>query len=96
MLSVARRGRSSMVERQLPKLHTRVRFPSPAPFDLTDPRFLFVLRAYARGGSIPFARSILCLTRAKRAPTGGAGAGSLCSPRLRPEVYGSIFSLALR
>jgi hypothetical protein len=28
---VAARGRSSMVERQLPKLHTRVRFPSPAP-----------------------------------------------------------------
>src|SRR3569833_373243 len=27
----ARRVRSSMVERQLPKLHTRVRFPSPAP-----------------------------------------------------------------
>ncbi len=27
----AHRGRSSMVERQLPKLHTRVRFPSPAP-----------------------------------------------------------------
>src|SRR6266545_4880049 len=27
----ATRGRSSMVERQLPKLHTRVRFPSPAP-----------------------------------------------------------------
>ena len=26
------RGRSSMAERQLPKLHTRVRFPSPAPF----------------------------------------------------------------
>ena len=25
-------GRSSMVERQLPKLHTRVRFPPPAPF----------------------------------------------------------------
>src|SRR5438874_7280011 len=25
------RGRSSMAERQLPKLHTRVRFPSPAP-----------------------------------------------------------------
>ena len=25
------RGRSSMVERKLPKLHTRVRFPSPAP-----------------------------------------------------------------
>lgn len=25
------RGRSSMVERQLPKLDTRVRFPSPAP-----------------------------------------------------------------
>ncbi len=25
------RGCSSMVERQLPKLHTRVRFPSPAP-----------------------------------------------------------------
>ena len=24
-------GCSSMVERQLPKLHTRVRFPSPAP-----------------------------------------------------------------
>jgi cytochrome oxidase Cu insertion factor (SCO1/SenC/PrrC family) len=28
----AARGCSSMVERQLPKLHTRVRFPSPAPF----------------------------------------------------------------
>src|SRR5215813_4585900 len=28
---VRERGRSSMVERQLPKLHTRVRFPSPAP-----------------------------------------------------------------
>jgi hypothetical protein len=27
----SRRGCSSMVERQLPKLHTRVRFPSPAP-----------------------------------------------------------------
>jgi hypothetical protein len=27
---VGARGRSSMVERQLPKLHTRVRFPSPA------------------------------------------------------------------
>ncbi len=27
----APRGCSSMVERQLPKLHTRVRFPSPAP-----------------------------------------------------------------
>ena len=26
-----KRGCSSMVERQLPKLHTRVRFPSPAP-----------------------------------------------------------------
>ena len=24
-------GRSSMVERELPKLYTRVRFPSPAP-----------------------------------------------------------------
>ena len=29
------RGRSSMVERQLPKLHTRVRFPSPAPNSIT-------------------------------------------------------------
>ena len=29
-------GRSSMVERQLPKLHTRVRFPSPAPAHLTS------------------------------------------------------------
>ncbi len=29
--SASRCGRSSMVERQLPKLHTRVRFPSPAP-----------------------------------------------------------------
>jgi hypothetical protein len=28
---LSERGRSSMVERQLPKLHTRVRFPSPAP-----------------------------------------------------------------
>jgi hypothetical protein len=29
--SSRKRGCSSMVERQLPKLHTRVRFPSPAP-----------------------------------------------------------------
>src|SRR5690606_38211795 len=28
------RGCSSMVERQLPQLHTRVRFPSPAPLSL--------------------------------------------------------------
>ena len=28
---VPERGRSSMAERKLPKLHTRVRFPSPAP-----------------------------------------------------------------
>ena len=27
---ISQRGCSSMVERQLPKLHTRVRFPSPA------------------------------------------------------------------
>ena len=27
-----------MVERQLPKLHTRVRFPSPAPISLQQPR----------------------------------------------------------
>jgi hypothetical protein len=31
LFKVTDRGRSSMVERQLPKLHTRVRFPSPAP-----------------------------------------------------------------
>src|ERR1700746_2202369 len=31
MLKKGECGRSSMVERQLPKLHTRVRFPSPAP-----------------------------------------------------------------
>src|SRR6185369_16560067 len=30
-ISTIRCGCSSMVERQLPKLHTRVRFPSPAP-----------------------------------------------------------------
>ena len=51
-MSTGVRGRSSMVERQLPKLHTRVRFPSPAPnlqasssvcrsaIDLTFPRSL--------------------------------------------------------
>src|SRR6185295_6044431 len=33
------RGRSSMVERQLPKLHTRVRFPSPAPSCFARRRF---------------------------------------------------------
>src|SRR5258705_6348582 len=33
------RGRSSMAESQLPKLHTRVRFPSPAPKPLCH-RFL--------------------------------------------------------
>src|SRR5450631_282766 len=32
-------GRSSMVERQLPKLHTRVRFPSPAPAFSGCPHF---------------------------------------------------------
>ena len=31
MLFAPLRGRSSMVERELPKLYTRVRFPSPAP-----------------------------------------------------------------
>ena len=31
-----RRGCSSMAERQLPKLHTRVRFPSPAPLHTTS------------------------------------------------------------
>ena len=39
-LSSQFRGRSSMVERQLPKLHTGVRFPSPAP--------LFILRILKR------------------------------------------------
>ena len=31
MALAPQRGRSSMVERELPKLYTRVRFPSPAP-----------------------------------------------------------------
>ena len=31
MLYAPQSGRSSMVERELPKLYTRVRFPSPAP-----------------------------------------------------------------
>lgn len=31
-------GRDSMVEFQLPKLTTRVRFPSPAPYDKTERR----------------------------------------------------------
>ena len=31
VLSSGGRGRSSVVERQLPKLYMRVRFPSPAP-----------------------------------------------------------------
>ncbi len=31
-------GRDSMVEFQLPKLTTRVRFPSPAPLKLTERR----------------------------------------------------------
>ena len=31
LIAQVSRGCSSMVERQLPKLHTRVRFPSPAP-----------------------------------------------------------------
>lgn len=31
MLYASQSGRSSMVERELPKLYTRVRFPSPAP-----------------------------------------------------------------
>jgi hypothetical protein len=30
------RGCSSMVEQKLPKLTTRVRFPSPAPFKIND------------------------------------------------------------
>ena len=33
-------GRSSMVERQLPKLHTGVRFPSPAPDFLKNSGYL--------------------------------------------------------
>src|SRR5437016_3954984 len=42
--SRAARGRSSMAERQLPKLHTRVRFPSPAPIS-QHPRFGLTIHA---------------------------------------------------
>ena len=41
-------GCSSMVERQLPKLHTRVRFPSPAPTD--SPKFRSSLMCPAPSG----------------------------------------------
>jgi uncharacterized protein (DUF1330 family) len=55
-LNYAPRGRSSMAERQLPKLHTRVRFPSPAPDIVSGGPsrafflvcFLCTLRALAR------------------------------------------------
>ena len=36
-LSIAICGRSSMAEQKLPKLTTRVRFPSPAPFSTEHP-----------------------------------------------------------
>src|SRR6266576_3995337 len=51
------RGRSSMAERQLPKLHTRVRFPSPAPkfVDVAYPRAAIMLPAVvSRGIAAPF------------------------------------------
>ena len=48
---VARRGRSSMVERQLPKLHTRVRFPSPAPTGIcVDHNHVETGQAWSDGG----------------------------------------------
>ena len=50
----ARRGCSSMVERQLPKLHTRVRFPSPAPVcSPGDPCQATALRSCGHSGSGP-------------------------------------------
>jgi hypothetical protein len=53
-----------MVERQLPKLHTRVRFPSPAPVQQTDggraglecgPRFVTAIsgRSHASPVALP-------------------------------------------
>src|SRR5215218_1139438 len=55
-----------MVERQLPKLHTRVRFPSPAPKERCCKAAVFVWRVKGMGrvaeamrnGHIPFTRPI--------------------------------------
>src|ERR1700730_2239385 len=54
LIREAERGRSSMVERQLPKLHTRVRFPSPAPTLGSPPTEGFT------GSFAAFARVLAC------------------------------------
>jgi hypothetical protein len=51
--SVSRCGCSSMVERQLPKLHTWVRFPSPAPILTPCNRNVIILVAIKRGAERP-------------------------------------------
>src|SRR5687767_10413292 len=56
-------GCSSMAERQLPKLHTRVRFPSPAPAQHHGPscrgRSRCASRMYSRHRCIPLTQSVL-------------------------------------
>src|SRR5215470_2310963 len=49
------RGCSSMVERQLPKLHTWVRFPSPAPMVYGDFFRTVLQRGFADCGMSAFA-----------------------------------------
>lgn len=51
-LTKAPSGRSSMVERQLPKLNTRVRFPSPAPAKFLTVRRFFVFEPDATAGCV--------------------------------------------
>ena len=74
-------GRSSMVERQLPKLHTRVRFPSPALF----PR---------RARSVIGKHVRLLILPSKRAQFGAccaAAIGLKTAPHLRPFVCSPLY-----
>ncbi len=79
------RGCSSMVERQLPKLHTRVRFPSPA-FARS------FLAGYSAAGSASLPKLLTCPTqRRKRRAVVPASAGRRRTSerrcqRMRPPI----------
>src|ERR1051325_9517610 len=65
---VAACGRSAMVERQLPKLHTRVRFPSPAPAASPSSIDLSCCRCAIRpwAGMLPASRKACGTVRSRR------------------------------
>ena len=80
LVSMRGRGRSSMVEPQLPKLMTRVRFPSPAPpsrlFGTSSSDVPFRFRSIAQPGSAP------------RSGRGGRRFDSCCSDQFISIING--------